>query len=137
MVVGRLKDKTLVEGIDKYSRRLRPHSQLEIIEIRDQQEPGLSRELLKRLQKTTPQSVFVLNPDGKTFTSESFANRIKPLSSATFLIGGADGFTNSIRKTGTSLSLSSLTFPHDLCRILLLEQLYRACTILSGHPYSK
>jgi 23S rRNA (pseudouridine1915-N3)-methyltransferase len=87
--------------------------------------------------------VVLLDAAGRTFTSEKFAGWLREardggVRELVFLCGGAEGFPEAWRRrAGMKLSLSSLTFSHELARAMLAEQLYRAFTILSGHPYAK
>jgi 23S rRNA (pseudouridine1915-N3)-methyltransferase len=78
----------------------------------------------------------VLDEKGKDLTSEQFAALLK--AKATFLIGGADGLPDQVKQEARlALRISSLTLPHALAQVVLLEQLYRAATILTGHPYHR
>ena len=82
------------------------------------------------------QSIVVLDERGKDYTSVQFANLLR--TETAFVIGGADGLSEATRKKASVLlRLSALTMPHALAQVVLLEQLYRAATILTGHPYHR
>lgn len=88
----------------------------------------------------TPVHIILLDSAGRSFTSESFAAHLGKLRDTgtqqiLFAIGPADGWSAPARKAHPQISLGPLTLPHELARVVLAEQLYRACTILAGHPY--
>jgi len=94
----------------------------------------------KAASRATPQLI-LLDPRGKPFTSEEFATWLgghidRGTQSLLLAVGGADGFSETARKAAAGqISLGKMTLPHELARVMLLEQLYRAFTILKGHPY--
>ncbi len=155
IAVGRIRERYLTEGIQEYRKRLSPFARVGIIEVRDEGGPSLKvppsrvREVL-RLEgesirgRIAPGShVIALDRKGKTFSSREFSRYLaeqagRGRSRLTFLIGGSLGLDPSLlREADLTLSFSSLTFPHQLFRLLLLEQLYRAFSIMQGHPYHK
>ena len=111
---------------------------LKVIEIKDStkaKEESSIKEILKRNE-----ALITLNEKGHSFTSIQLAKKLlnSPNQNITFLIGGATGISPSINSSASwQLSLSPLTFPHEIARLLLLEQLYRANTIAQGGPYHK
>jgi len=135
IAVGRIKDKGLRAVADDYLGRIRHYARCDEIEARDAL--GLSRALPKDSLSVA------LEVKGEAYSSEAFAHRLERWSSqgkgsAAFLIGGADGIPPAISKSATvRLSLSPMTLPHRLARVVLLEQLYRALTILRGEPYAR
>lgn len=152
--VGRLKEPYLLRAAEEYLRRLSRFAQVEVFEIGDEPVPerlsqaqraqALSREgarLLKGLPEKEPVAALCIG--GKRYTSEAFAAALSGALEAggakcTFVIGGSLGLSPEVlARANTLLSLSDLTFPHQLARILLLEQLYRACKINTGEPYHK
>lgn len=142
--VGRLKDGALEAIEQDYLKRLNAPV-LQIYEVRASAEQKEDEALalakrLKEMEKDGPLYRIALTEWGKRYTSVAFAQQsskwLEKPARVVFLIAGAEGFEVDFLKTcQEQLSLSELTFPHKLARILLVEQLYRAQTIRSGHPY--
>jgi len=124
--------------VEDYLARIRRFAQVETIELRDG-----SAAAARKLEFEPGATVVLLDAAGKQLSSESFAKwlgelRDRGTRELIFLCGDADGFPEAIRRRATTkISLSSLTFSHELARVMLAEQLYRAFTILAGHPYAK
>jgi len=134
--IGKTKERYLVEGIAEYVKRLRPYCRLEIIELKDE---GLEKEA-KRLEKYLSPNTFLLDANGKAMDSLEFSSFIKNATQSaplTFIIGSAEGISDSIKAKVPSISLSKMTFTHEMARLFLLEQLYRSFQILSNRPYHK
>ena len=149
VTVGRLKDGAIREACNEYVTRVQRYVKLEVAEVRDggrrDNRAALAREDEgKALLKAIPASsqVVALTRSGETETSSQFAERLEGWRDRgldiAFVIGGAHGLDEAVLKRANHrLSLSSWTLPHELARLTLLEQLYRACTILRGEPYHK
>ena len=152
--VGKIKEKYLKLGIDEFSKRLSKYCKLEVIELDDEKAPeNLSdkemmmikeKEGKKILSKIKDNShVIALAIDGKNLSSEELADTIDNLgvrgtSHIVFVIGGSLGLSDDvIRRANYKLSFSMMTFPHQLMRLILLEQVYRAYRINNGEPYHK
>ncbi len=152
--VGKLKESYLQKGIAEYTKRLGAYAKLQITEVSDEKAPDnlseAEEEQVKRkegerlLAAIRPDShVIALTLDGKAWTSEQWASHITELttygtSHLTFVIGGSLGLaTEVLQRADTKLTLGPLTFPHQLVRLLLLEQVYRAFKIQRGEPYHK
>ena len=152
--VGKIKEKYLKLGIDEFTKRLSKYCKLEIIELDDEKAPeNLSdKEMLmikekegkKILSKIKDNAhVIALAIDGKNLSSEELAENINNLgvrgtSHIVFVIGGSLGLSDEVLKRANyKLSFSKMTFPHQLMRLILLEQVYRAYRINSGEPYHK
>ena len=152
--VGKIKEKYLKLGIDEFSKRLSKYCKLEVIELDDEKAPeNLSdKEMLmikekegkKILSKIKDNShVIALAIDGKNLSSEELAQTINKLgvrgvSNITFVIGGSLGLSDEVlSRADYKLSFSKMTFPHQLMRLILLEQVYRAYRINNGEPYHK
>lgn len=152
--VGKIKEKYLKLGIDEFKKRLSKYCKLEIIELEDEKAPeNLSdKEILmikekegkKILSKIKDNSyVIALAIDGKNLSSEELAETINKLgvrgvSNITFVIGGSLGLSDEVlSRADYKLSFSKMTFPHQLMRLILLEQVYRAYRINNGEPYHK
>jgi 23S rRNA (pseudouridine1915-N3)-methyltransferase len=139
--VGKTKDANWRALQEEYCRRLSHFVKYEITEIKD---AGVETES-KRIAENVNQSPFVclLDVKGRILSSPDLALEIEKwcnrgLKEVTFIIGGAEGVTSEVVETADfSLSLSLLTFTHDMARVVLLEQLYRAFTIIKGFPYQK
>ncbi|RZK75943.1 MAG: 23S rRNA (pseudouridine(1915)-N(3))-methyltransferase RlmH [Pedobacter sp.] len=149
LVVGKTEDKYLIDGIDKYINRLKHYigfNMLVIPELKNtknlteaQQKTKEAELILKQLSNSD--SVLLLDENGKNYTSVLFANylnkqMIGSVQHLVFVIGGPYGFDEQIYKRANgSLSLSAMTFSHQMVRLFFAEQLYRAFTILKGEPY--
>jgi 23S rRNA (pseudouridine1915-N3)-methyltransferase len=135
LAVGKVRKGWVQEGVALYLKRL---PGLEVVELRD---GGMAREaeLIGAVLRPEEQLV-VLTEEGQTFPSTAFAQRLEGSGSErlAFVIGGADGLDPALKaRARWRLSLSPMTFPHELARLLLLEQLYRALSIQQGGPYHR
>ena len=154
VTVGKLKEKYLKDGIAEYSKRISRFAQLEMIELADEKTPDKASESENQkileieghriLSKVGDRYfVIVLAIEGKTFSSEEFSKQleeasIKGFSTLTFIIGGSLGLSSSVKnRANLSVSFGRLTLPHQLMRLVLVEQIYRAFTIQQGSPYHK
>ena len=135
LAVGKLRKGWLTEGVALYRKRL---PGLEVLELRD---AGMAREAEAiRLALRPQEQLVVLTEEGQRLDSLALAARLEGSGSErlAFVIGGADGLDPALKAAATwQLSLSPLTFPHELARLLLLEQLYRAVSIQQGGPYHR
>lgn len=139
VAVGRVKDRALRAALDEYLGRVRRYVHCDEVEIPD----APAAKLTPAFQRATAgASVIALEVNGRALTSEAFAASIERWGSrgkgvVAFLIGGADGLPAEISAAADDRwSLSTLTFPHRLARLVLVEQIYRAMTILRGEPYA-
>ena len=153
ITVGKLKEKYLVEGIKEYSKRLSKYTKLEIIEVKDEHAPeNLSQKDMDSIKekegeridsKLKDSFIISLAIEGKQMSSEELANQITSIttyhnSNITFIIGGSLGIADSIKKKSNLLmSFSKMTFPHQLMKLILLEQIYRSFRINNNEPYHK
>lgn len=133
--VGKVKEPYLREGMAGYVRRLRPYCKLEIIELPDE---GVEREAL-RLARYLGPDTYLLDAAGKEMGSLEFADLVKrqAMRPLTFIIGSAEGIDGGVKKKAKTLSLSKMTYTHEMARLILLEQVYRAELIARNHPYHK
>lgn len=149
VAVGRMRDHFLREACREYAKRVRRYFKLEISEVR---QGGRSKrrggdtlaEEGSALLSATPSKCLIvaLTRVGHAESSKRFAKRLEAWrdsgSDVAFLIGGAHGLSDTVlNRADLQLSLSKMTLPHELARLNLLEQLYRACTIMRGEPYHK
>ncbi|HEV4915608.1 TPA: 23S rRNA (pseudouridine(1915)-N(3))-methyltransferase RlmH [Streptococcus pneumoniae] len=154
VTVGKLKEKYLKDGIAEYSKRISRFAKFEMIELSDEKTPDKASESENQkileiegqriLSKIADRDfVIVLAIEGKTFFSEEFSKQleetsIKGFSTLTFIIGGSLGLSSSVKnRANLSVSFGRLTLPHQLMRLVLVEQIYRSFTIQQGFPYHK
>ena len=136
VAVGKVKERHLLEGIAEYAKRLAPFCKLEIVELKDE---GLAKEA-KKLERYLGAGTFILDVDGKHLSSEEFAQLVKKHDGEgrlTFIIGGADGIDEGLKKAAPAISLSKMTFTHEMCRLFLMEQVYRAFMINGNRKYHR
>lgn len=148
IAIGDHEDAYLAKGFELYEKRLNHYLSFETILIptlknkAKNKEAAMQAEAKEIMKKLTPTDLLILLDDkGKDYTSEGFAKQMQnwlnmPGKRMVFLIGGAFGFSPEIyQRANQKLSLSKLTFNHQMARLFFLEQLYRAMTILKGEPY--
>ena len=154
LCVGKVRERFLRDAIDEYSKRLTRFCRLSIIEVADERTPehaseGMERQIRARegerlARHLRPDAyVIALAIDGRTMSSEGFAAKLGDLaltgrSHIQFVIGGSIGLDEAVlRRADLRLSFSPMTFPHQLMRVILLEQIYRAFKINAHEPYHK
>ena len=150
--VGKIKEGYLKDAINEYSKRLSKYCKLNIIELNDEPIPATlnakitenikNAEGTKILSQIKNSYVITLDLKGKEYSSEEFSNKLENLyfnnGSITFIIGGSLGISNEVLKNSNELiSFSKMTFPHQLIRVFLLEQIYRAFKIQNNETYHK
>lgn len=155
IAVGKMKEAYLLDGLEDYVDRIKHYCNLDMIEVdparskhkkNDSQIEKIKEEEGKRILDKVPDGknyIIALDRQGKPVTSEGLAKSIKNLqvrgeSNITFLIGGSHGLSEeALNKSDYKMSLSYMTFTHQMSRLILLEQLYRAFKILNNEPYHK
>jgi 23S rRNA (pseudouridine1915-N3)-methyltransferase len=154
IAVGKIKEKFLQEGIAEYEKRLRPYVNLQIREIGEEKRPvaaSVSTEKAamekegERILAAIPAGSFIISLDvtGTSWSSPELAEfmrqrELSGMNQIVFVIGGDLGLSPAVlSRSDMRLSLSKMTFTHQIARFLLLEQIYRACRINSGEPYHK
>jgi 23S rRNA (pseudouridine1915-N3)-methyltransferase len=154
LTVGKLKESFYRQAAEEFQKRLSRYCRLEILEVADEKTPdgaaeaeeeSIRRKEGERLLKLIRDGAYVITLEigGRMMDSEGFAGRLKELavqgrSHIVFVIGGSLGLSAEVRRRSDfALSFSPMTFPHQLMRIILLEQVYRGFRILSGEPYHK
>ena len=154
ITVGKIKEKYLKDAIDEYCKRLSKYCKLEIVEVADEKTPDYASETFEdtirskegeRILKNIRDDMYVITLEiaGKMLTSEELADKIDTLgiqgeSSIAFVIGGSIGLGKEVlKRSDYALSFSKMTFPHQLMRVILLEQIYRSYRIINGEPYHK
>ena len=137
LMLGKTRRPELRAALDDYVKRIGHQSPIEVTEVRD------AAAALKKLDADRSAVVALLDAAGKAFDSQAFAKwlgelRDRGTRELIFLCGDADGFPDSLRQRAhQKMSLSAMTFSHELARVMLVEQIYRAFAILSGSPYPK
>ena len=154
ITVGKIKEKYLKDAIAEYSKRLSRYCKLEIVEVADEKTPDNASDTVEdairdkegeRILKYIKEDAYVITLEiaGKMLTSEEMAEKIEKLgvqgtSHIIFIIGGSIGLGREIlKRSDYALSFSKMTFPHQLMRVILLEQIYRSYRIKNHEPYHK
>ena len=154
ITVGKIKEKYLKDAIAEYSKRLSKYFKLEIVEVADEKtlenvsetvENAIREKEAERILKYVKEDAYIITLEigGKLLSSEELAEKIEKLgiqgtSHIIFIIGGSIGLGKSVlEKSDYALSFSRMTFPHQLMRVILLEQVYRSYRIMNGEPYHK
>ena len=154
IAIGKLKEKAFLALVEEYAKRIRLFSKFEIVEVSDQKIPQNAslkeeqmvllkegRDVLSKIKED--EYVILMDLHGKTMDSEEFSRTLDKLfvsgkSNVTFVIGGSLGVSEElVARSDLRFKMSDLTFPHQLVRILLVEQIYRAFTITKGITYHK
>lgn len=154
--IGKVREKSLKELINEYEKRISKYAKIEIIEMDDEKIPQNasvaieeqiktieSKKILDRLTKYSSSNIILLDLKGKQYTSEEFANKIENIqtysfSTIIFVIGGSLGMSKDLLEYSTDkICFSKMTFPHQLIRVFLLEQIFRAFKIINNETYHK
>lgn len=145
--LGKIKEDYLIKGIEEYKKRISKYQNIEIYELQDEntsdKKVTLKKEKERILKIINPKDyIITLEIEGKELTSEEFAKKIDEIfiinSNITFIIGGSFGLDDEIKNLSKmKLSFSKMTFPHQLFRLVLLEQIYRAFKINNNEEYHK
>lgn len=154
ITVGKLKEKYLVQGINEYVKRLGAYGKVQIIEVPDEKAPeNLSEAQMLQVKEKEGERIlakikdgeyaFALAIEGKNSSSEAFAKQLEQLqiqgkSQFVFVIGGSLGLSQAVmQRSNAQISFGKMTYPHQLMRLILVEQIYRAMRINHGEPYHK
>jgi 23S rRNA (pseudouridine1915-N3)-methyltransferase len=154
VAVGKLKEKYWVQGIEEYTKRLGPYAKLQMCEVADEKAPDSmsvaeERQVKERegerilAQLNADVYVIALAIDGQAWSSEQLAGKLDELgtygrSKVSFVIGGSLGLSDGVlQRADMKLSFGRMTYPHQLMRLILVEQVYRAFKIMRGEPYHK
>ena len=154
ITVGKIKEQYLKDAIAEYSKRLSRYCKLEVVEVADEKTPDNASETVEnairekeaeRILKYIKEDAYIitLEINGRQLSSEEMAEKIEKLgiqgiSHIIFIIGGSIGLGKAVLdKSDFALSFSKMTFPHQLMRVILLEQVYRSYRIINGEPYHK
>ncbi|MFC3419332.1 23S rRNA (pseudouridine(1915)-N(3))-methyltransferase RlmH [Salinicoccus hispanicus] len=154
ITVGKLKEKYWQQAVDEYKKRLSGYTKLELVEVPDEKEPNNASEkdienikdkeaekILSRIKDS--QHVVTLEIHGKTYTSEQLAKQYQQWmntgkSDVVFIIGGSNGLGQAVKKrSDQEISFGTLTYPHQMMKVMLMEQIYRANKIIKNESYHK
>ena len=144
IAIGRVKEAYWREAILEYQKRLQPYARLKIEELKAEPFSDSTKEKAKKaesdnielyLGKKKNAEIYLLSEHGELFDSPSFAKKMESNQEIVLIIAGTQGFSKDLSAKYPKISLSPLTFPHELARVVLLEQLYRAATIISNKDY--
>lgn len=148
LCVGKIKEKFLIDGINEYKKRIEGFQKIEIVELKEYNTSDISKnienegaEILNKITKD--EYVITLEILGRKLDSIAFSKKLEELpiygkSKITFIIGGSNGLSQMVKdRSDYKLSFSDMTFPHQLMRLILVEQLYRAITIMNNKEYHK
>ena len=154
IAVGRIKEKYIQEGIKEFSKRLSRYCNLKIVEVDDEKAPenlsdkemeAVKQKEGQKILSKIPQNSFIISLEiqGREISSEDLSKimediMVSGINDITFIIGGSLGLSDEVRsKSDFKLSFSKMTFPHQLMRLILLEQVYRGWRIMKNEPYHK
>ncbi len=147
ITVGTIKEKYLKDAIEEYTKRIKKYTNIELIEVKDEglveESKAIALEAEKIKKHLSPRDyVVTMEIEGKQLTSEEFSEKLNQIqienSNIVFIIGGSYGLSDEIKQLSKlHLSFSKMTFPHQLFRVLLLEQIYRCYKILNNESYHK
>lgn len=154
IAVGKVKEKYWLGAIEEYSRRLGRYCKLDMIQVQDEKTPdGAPLAVEKQIMDTEGERILKKLPDeafavalairGEMFSSEDLADfmekkAVEGVSHLAFIIGGSLGLSQAVlRRADVQISFSRMTFPHQMMRVILLEQIYRGFRIIAGEPYHK
>ncbi len=147
IAIGSIKEKYLKDAITEYQKRLQKYTSLEIIELKDESFDDIDKTLNKEAEKikkhiSEKDYIITLEIEGKQLDSVEFSKKLENIqletSNITFIIGGSYGLSTEIKEMSNyHLSISKMTFPHQLFRVILLEQIYRAFKIKNNESYHK
>lgn len=154
LAVGKIKEKYMRDAIQEYVKRLGPYCKIEVIEVADEKtDENASTTMIELVKNKEGEKlsryirddayVITLEIEGELLTSEQLAKKVETLgvtgkSHIIFVIGGSLGLADSIKKRANyAVSFSRMTFPHQLVRVILVEQIYRSYRIITGAPYHK
>lgn len=144
VTIGKVKEAYWKEAVLEYQKRLQPYARLKIEELKAESFSDSTKEKAKKaesdnielyLGKKKNAEVYLLSEHGELFDSPAFAKKMESNEEIILVIAGTQGFTKDLAVKYSKISLSPLTFPHELARVVLLEQLYRAATIINKKDY--
>lgn len=141
VVFGKIKTSELLSLKEEYVKRLSRFTKLEIIEWKETSFEKDNKRVLEYFENNKSEKIILLDEESKDYSTEEFDKKLsmwEETKNVTFIIGRAEGFTGEVKNTiKDKLSLSKMTFTHEMAQVLLLEQIYRIMTLRAGIPYHK
>ena len=138
LAIGKMKEKRLSALTDDFVTRAKKWCPIEVIELKDSNKDKEGEAILRKLDSFSPSRIIAMDEHGNNPTSRNVAVILSQNRSLTFVIGGPDGLSESVRsRADGELSLSKMTFTHETARFLLAEQIYRGLSINNGHSYHR
>lgn len=136
--VGKVKDGALLEKIKEYSEKISHDANITFLELKDSNKEEEGLKIIEKVSKSSS-FVFILSEEGLEYTSKDFAGKLKKIEQdVIFVIGGPFGLSKEVKKKSNDIiSLSKMTFTHEMAKMFLLEQIYRAISINKGRKYHK
>jgi 23S rRNA (pseudouridine1915-N3)-methyltransferase len=138
IVIGKMKNRSLARLCEDFSKRLKRQGNFELIELKDGDVESEGQRILEALAKRSDARIYAMAEEGRTRTSQRLADELYALQGrpAIFILGGAYGLSDAVKARADALfALSPLTFTHEIARMLICEQLYRAVAIQNGSKY--
>jgi 23S rRNA (pseudouridine1915-N3)-methyltransferase len=145
LAIGKVKNEFFAGAIEEYLKRLKPYAAVKIVELapeafgnsdKEKAKKAEGERILRALEKYSGAEIFLLHERGEEIDSVKFARRLESSGGKTvFVIAGALGFSEEVLQKYRQFSLSKMTFPHEMARLVLLEQIYRSATIIQGKTY--
>lgn len=140
ITVGKIKDRAILEQINYFTKLITKECRFEIVEVKDgtiEEESKRIQEIISKDKQKEDCFIFALGEEGKQCTSREFSEKLKKVDKKIiFIIGGPFGMSQNIKQQASELfSLSKMTFTHEMCRLFLLEQIYRGITIIQNRKY--
>jgi len=145
LTIGKIKENYFSQAANEYLKRLSPYAKIRVEELKAESFNESNKDKAKNiegeriiffLEKRPDSEIFILDEKGKEFTSVEFSKEIGDESHHfIFVIGGSLGLSEEVKKKGKNISLSKMTYPHEMARMILIEQIYRAVTIVKGKQY--
>jgi len=136
--IGKIKENSIKELCDEFTKRIKPFCGFEILELKDRGIEEDTKNINLKIKEDKLKNVFIMDERGEELTSIEFSNLInKKEEEICFIIGGADGLLENIKKENKTICLSKMTLTHELARLILTEQIYRSMMILNNRSYHK
>jgi 23S rRNA (pseudouridine1915-N3)-methyltransferase len=138
LAVGKVRDRAILQKIEEYAERVRHDAKLEIVEVKDSDPEHEGAKIAEHCRRERAR-IFALDERGKLFTSDGFARHLSAIpEKIIFVIGGPFGLSEQVKKASAGMvALSPMTFTHEMARLLLVEQIYRAISIIKNRKYHK
>jgi len=136
--IGKIKESNIKELCEEFTKRIKPFCNFEIIELKDRGLEDDTKNIKLKIKEDKLKNIFIMDERGENLTSIEFSSLInKTEEEICFIIGGADGLLEDIKRENKTICLSKMTLTHELARLVLTEQIYRSMMILNNKSYHK